>query len=260
MTSEISNLVASLRERTQSSEFEQVRDGESSAVVFAVRSAGGALTEFVKIDSASATEPIRDEYEVLRYLQQVGIAAPAPIELGTWSGLEWMRTMAINGIAFEDMQPDRAIVALAGILRRLHSLPTDGCPFQRRTRSLLTAAQHTWDSGLVDTDDFDDQRRGIDPQQLLAYLVTNLPEEELAVVHGDITETNVVFSPGPDDDAILLDAGRLGVGDRWRDLALAERTIRSLWGQEHVEEFFDVYGAAIDMARIEYFQVLDEFF
>jgi aminoglycoside phosphotransferase len=144
-------LVVSLRERTQSSEFEQIRDGESPGVVFAVRSAGGALTEFVKIDSGSATEPIRDEYEALRYLQHLGVAAPTPIEFGTWSGLEWMRTTAINGIAFEDMRPDRAIVALADLLRGLHSLPTDGCPFQRRTRSLVTAAQHAWDRGLVGT-------------------------------------------------------------------------------------------------------------
>jgi kanamycin kinase len=69
-----------------------------------------------------------------------------------------------------------------------------------------------------------------------------------------------VFLDGSGGDAILLDVERLGVGDRWRDLALAERTIRSIWGQEHVEEFFDVYGAAIDTARIEYSQVLDEFF
>ena len=121
-------------------------------------------------------------------------------------------------------------------------------------------AQVAWERGLVDTDDFDDQRRGADPQVLLDYLMTHQPDEEIVVVHGDITEANVLVSVGRDCGASLIDVARLGVGDRWRDLALAERTVRSLWGGSLVAEFFDLYAVAIDMSRIEYFQVLDEFF
>ena len=59
--SEMDSLLVSLRARMGGAEFEMVSGGESCAVVFAVR-CDGVLSEFVKIDSSSAADPVRTEY------------------------------------------------------------------------------------------------------------------------------------------------------------------------------------------------------
>jgi aminoglycoside phosphotransferase len=55
--------------------------------------------------------------------------------------------------------------------------------------------------------------------------------------------------------------GRAGMGDRYRDLALAVRSVQFNYGRGWVEPFLQASGVdSIDCKKMEFFQLLDEFF
>ncbi|MEV6321786.1 phosphotransferase [Nocardia sp. NPDC051787] len=145
---------------------------------------------------------------------------------------------------------------LGSVLRRLHSIPVDECPFDGRLDVILAQARRHVIEDLVDPDDFDDDNRGSTPAQILARLLAQRPDQEdLVVAHGDFTPSNVL------EGEILLDLGALGVADRYRDLALAVRDLREDFGDAEVTAFFAAYGLAEpDESRLEYYRLLDELF
>src|SRR3954449_2313667 len=79
-----------------------------------------------------------------------------------------------------------------------------------------------------DLDDLDEERRGWTRDRLVAELLATRPaDEDLVVCHGDLTLDNVLFDPDTCRVTGVLDAGRLGVADRWVDLAIATRSLGS---------------------------------
>ncbi|MEV0341669.1 phosphotransferase [Nocardia sp. NPDC050713] len=142
------------------------------------------------------------------------------------------------------------------LLRRLHALPIAECPFDGRLDTVLAQARRHVLEGLVDPDDFDDDNSDLAPEQVLDRLLAERPRtEDLVVAHGDFTPPNVL------ENGILLDVGGLGVADRYRDLALAERDLREDFGDDEVRAFFAAYGLdAPDRARLDYYRLLDELF
>ena len=58
----------------------------------------------------------------------------------------------------------------------------------------------------------------------------------------------------------FVDVGRAGVSDRYRDLALAARSIEYNLGSEYVAPFFATYGVEPDPRRTAFYRLLDEFF
>ncbi|MCP2299908.1 kanamycin kinase [Nocardia amikacinitolerans] len=142
------------------------------------------------------------------------------------------------------------------LLRRLHALPVAECPFDGRLDTVLAQARRHVLEGLVDPDDFDDDNSDLNPEQVLERLLAERPQtEDLVVAHGDFTPPNVL------ENGILLDVGGLGVADRYRDLALAERDLREDFGDHEVRAFFAAYGLdAPDWTRLDYYRLLDELF
>ncbi|WP_216907284.1 aminoglycoside 3'-phosphotransferase [Nocardia noduli] len=145
---------------------------------------------------------------------------------------------------------------LGTLLRDLHALPTEGCPFDGGLDATLAPARRNVLEGLVDSGDFDDDHAGSTPEDLLRRLVAERPDEsDLVVTHGDFTPANVL------EGGILIDVDRLGVADRYRDLALAERDLREDFGAAAVDAFFDAYGLADpDRRRSDYYRLVDELF
>ncbi|MEV0292776.1 phosphotransferase [Nocardia sp. NPDC050710] len=146
--------------------------------------------------------------------------------------------------------------ALGALLRRLHEIPIAECPFDGRLDITLAQARRHVLEGLVDPDDFDDDHHGLTPEQVLRRLHDDRPDEsDLVVAHGDFTPPNVL------EGDILLDVGGLGVADRYRDIALAERDLREDFGDDAVRAFFAAYGLdAPDQRRMDYYRLLDELF
>ncbi|MFD0364288.1 phosphotransferase [Nocardia sp. GCM10030253] len=147
--------------------------------------------------------------------------------------------------------------AIMGVLlRSLHSIPIADCPFDGRLDVMLAQARRRVLEGLIDPEDFDDDHGHLDPQQVLDRLHAERPDEQdLVVAHGDFTPSNVL------EGGILIDVGSLGVADRYRDLALAERDLREDFGDEEVRAFFTAYELTEpDRRRLDYYRLLDELF
>lgn len=59
----------------------------------------------------------------------------------------------------------------------------------------------------------------------------------------------------------VIDWGRAGVSDRYRDLAIASRSIGQNFGPEYERLFFEAYGIAkVEEDKVRFYRLLDEFF
>lgn len=112
--------------------------------------------------------------------------------------------------------------------------------------------------GLVDLDNLEDSYAGWTGEQLLAELERTRPaSEDLVVCHGDLTLDNVLVDPRTGGLTGVIDVGRLGVADRWLDLAILQR--------ELTEEPFAAFLAGYELTgpdqdKLAFYILLDEFF
>ncbi|MGP4029084.1 APH(3') family aminoglycoside O-phosphotransferase [Actinomadura sp. 3N407] len=154
----------------------------------------------------------------------------------------------------------RIVDALAGLTRALHDLPVADCPFDQSLAVTIPEAL----SAEVDLDDLDAERRGRTRDDLVAELLATRPrDEDLAVCHGDLSEPNVLFDPDTCEVSGVIDTARLGVADRWVDLAIAVRSLNgepgSQFGPWAAGRYLDRYGIEPDPDKTAFYLLLDEF-
>ncbi|MFC4374687.1 tetratricopeptide repeat protein [Nocardia halotolerans] len=194
------------------------------------------------------------EHERLAWLRDKGIAVP---EIAAFA--EDVLVLAEVGTeSAADVTSEPAVVGaqMGRILRSLHELPVDECPFDGGLDVTLGQAGRAVIEGLVDTGDFDADQRGRTPAEILDQLLAQRPAtEDLVVTHGDFTPGNVLAG------GVLIDVGGLGRADRYRDLALAERDLAEDFGAEAITAFRLAYGLPEpDRAKLGYYRLLDELF
>lgn len=133
-------------------------------------------------------------------------------------------TRAMPGSSAVEAEPGVAARALGAGLRALHDdLPVAGCPF-------------TWSA---------EERGGAHPP----------PIDELVVAHGDPCVPNTLV--GTDGRwTAHVDLGRLGLADRWADLAVASDNLTRNFGPGWEDAFFAAYGIVRDEPRIRYYREL----
>jgi aminoglycoside 3'-phosphotransferase-2 len=158
------------------------------------------------------------------------------------------------------LAPIARVELLAAALLDLHRLPIAACPYDHRLETRIAAAKARMQAGIVDETDFDETRLGKSAEALFAELQSGRPDrEDLVVTHGDACLPNFIASE--DGFSGYIDCSRLGVADRYQDIALACRSIAYNFGEVLVQPFLDRYGMpATDPARLNYYQLLDEFF
>ncbi|SER71394.1 kanamycin kinase/aminoglycoside 3'-phosphotransferase-2 [Lentzea xinjiangensis] len=167
----------------------------------------------------------------------------------------WLVLADVGAPSLASVDPVLAATVMGTVLRSLHSLPVDSCPYDARVPALLDHARRNVEAGLVDPEDFDDDNLGATPGELLARLIATAPrDEDLVVAHGDFCPPNVLLRP--DGSTVLIDVSRLGVSDRHRDIALAHREL----GGEAAAAFDRAYGLTPDPPALEWYRLLDEFF
>ena len=206
---------------------------------------------------------LAQEIEAMRWLGD-RVRAPAilwagPCEAGYALVSETARGTPVSHVA--EGQARAALIATIETLAALHSLPPADCPFDQTLAARFPMAEAQVEAGLVDEDDFDDERAGWTAPQALAHARANAPKsEDLVLTHGDASLPNFIWAPG--QPVTLLDLGRFGVADRYQDLAIflhsAEYNHPHIDARALLREHYPL--AEIDEAACDFYRLMDEFF
>ncbi len=238
------------------------RLGQSPSDVFRLERPG-APAVYLKREMHGPFSELADEARRLTWLSTQGLPCPDVIASVEDDDADWLLISALPG---RDLASEVALCVaervrmLATALRRLHSIDVACCPFDHRWPLRLAAAGRRMRAGVVDEEDFDAERAGQSAAALFSIL-GNIPvsDEDLVVTHGDACLPNFIALDG--GVAGFIDCGRLGVADRYQDIALACASIERNFGSSFVKPFCDHYGCGPrDAAKMKRYQLLDEFF
>lgn len=195
------------------------------------------------------------------------VLAPAMRACVEEAGTTWLLSTALPGRTawqvLKEAEPAEhpALAAtLATFLRRLHDLPAADCPFDSGHAHRLEQARARLDAGLIDEEDFDDERRGWSAERVLAEMTALLPllEDTPVVTHGDYSLDNILVADGAVTG--VIDLGRLGLADRYQDLAILWNGLRE-FGDDVAAAALRAYGAwPSDEHRMRFHLLLDECF
>ncbi|RWX08934.1 aminoglycoside 3'-phosphotransferase [Rhizobium hidalgonense] len=236
--------------------------GRSAASVFRLEGEGLSAL-YLKVELAGTFGEIADEAARLGWLKAAGLPCPDVIAEQSDGERNWLLIGALPGAdlaSASTLTPLVRVELLAAALLDLHRLPIASCPFDHRLENRVAVAKARMQAGIVDETDFDAARLGQSAAALFAELLRTRPiDEDLVVTHGDACLPN--FITAEERFSGYIDCSRLGVADRYQDIALACRSIAHNFGEALLQPFLDRYGlTAPDPARLDYYQLLDEFF
>lgn len=167
--------------------------------------------------------------------------------------------------------PEKLTELLAQALQKLWRIDISSCPLDQRLDRKLEAARFRVENNLVDTKNVEPETFGPggfeDPQDLLQWLITHRPTEELVFSHGDFCLPNIFIGNG--GEISFIDLGRTGVSDKWQDIALCYRSLKENYagrydGKKYLEfdpnMLFEKLGLEPDWEKIRYYRLLDELF
>ena len=177
---------------------------------------------------------------------------------------EYLLLSALPGLDAATLTGDRSdenLVRLLAVgLRSIHAVPIDECPFDMSLDRIIEEAGRNVARGLVDEADFDHERGSRSAAEMFEELLSRKPAEEGPRVHPRrlLPAKRVDRRRG---DRRVRRLGRAGIADRYKDIALAVRSLEYNTGRDLRTLFFDAYGlSSPDADKIEYYKLLDEFF
>lgn len=249
------------RQRFADTRYEQQTIGESRADVFRLTPAGSAPL-FVKSEPRISFSELPGEVQRLRWLAEQDLPAARVLDSVEESERFWLLMTAVPGrdlASSEHLTPQQIVSLAANALRTLHAINIEDCPFDHRLDAKIALAREHLLAGLIDEEDFDDSRLGQSAEALFEQMLAARPDsEDLVVTHGDACLPNLLVDHGRFSG--FVDCGRLGVSDRFQDLALTAHSIAYNLGEQWVPAFFEAYGVQPDLRKIAFYQLLDEFF
>jgi aminoglycoside 3'-phosphotransferase-2 len=240
---------------------EPVTGGMGGAAVFRA-TRPGRPPRYLKIASDhDGTDALRAEIARTAWLGERGIAVAKVLHVIDRGGRAGMLTAAMAGppADISTLPTPRLVAALARTMAALHALPPALCPFDETLAVRLGRAKREVDKGAIDAADFEPRNRAIGPAGLLRRLTAAPPRENIVVVHGDATLSNIMI----DDDGTtgFIDCGNAGRADRYTDLAVLHADLEAHRGAEAGAQFIQAYGLhAYDAVKARYYSDLYEFF
>lgn len=243
---------------------ETVVIGESGAQVYRLW-AGQGVDSFLKIGLRVGLTTLADDAARLTWLAH---HLPVPQVLAYQEDDQhcYLLTSVIPGVDTATLAERtetniaQLVRLLAAGLRQFHAVPMADCPFDCRLPHEIERARRRVEQSMVDAQAFGRRWQGCAVDDLLAELLATVPtDEDLVLTHGDYCLPNILL----DGDRVsgFVDLGRAGVADRYRDLALARRSLIRNCGAAWVPLFFTEYGLPQpDEAKLTFYELLDEFY
>ena len=217
---------------------------------------------------------IRNEHLMMKWLENK-VSVPECISNITENGVNYLLMSKISGkMACEDEfmnNPKQLLSVLADAFNSLWNVDISDCPVKNDLSTVLKEAEYRVEHRLVDVDDAEPETFGKggfkDPQQLFEWLCDNRPDEDPVLSHGDFCLPNVFIND--DKFSGFVDIGRMGIADRYQDIALCYRSLhhnfsgvysgKSYDGYDE-KMFFEALGIEPDYDKIRYYILLDELF
>lgn len=242
---------------------ETVVIGASGAQVYRLWGELGPIS-FLKVAPRTGLTTLADDAARLIWLTD---RLPTPRVLAYHEDEQhcYLLTSVIPGVDTATLaeRPETDIAQLVRLLavglRQIHAVPAADCPFDYRLPREIERVQVRIAQGLLDERGFGGRWEGRTIDDLFAELVATAPvDEDLVLTHGDYCLPNILLDG--DNLSGFVDLGRVGVGDRYRDLALARRSLIRNCGAAWVPLLFAEYGVPQpDEEKLTFYELLDEF-
>lgn len=213
----------------------------------------------------SRNEEILNEVKAYRYLDGK-LNVPKVFEFEKREDQYFLLMSEIKGqMLYELLKEDipSTINLYATSLKKIHDLPIEDYPLHRDLKNMLEIAKNH--IAHIDINDLEEitQKRGL--EETYQRLVELTPQErDLVICHGDFCMPNVLV----DKKVGYIDLGRSGIDDRYQDIALALRSLKSNieminkpYRKEYTTLFLNTYGInQLDERKCEFYFLLDEFY
>lgn len=171
----------------------------------------------------------------------------------------WLVTAALPGRSAVDpawlARPVEAATAIGRGLRALHdALPVGECPWAWSAHDRVARALDNLDAGDTPAS-WSPEHRATSAAEARDRLTEPPDPDVLVVCHGDACAPNTLLA---DDGCVTghVDLGRLGVADRWADLAVAAWSVDWNHGPGYDHHVYAGYGVDPDPVRIAYYRLL----
>lgn len=187
---------------------------------------------------------------------------PTVLDHGTDEEGSWFVTAGLDGESAVSPRwladPAVAVRAIGEGLRAMHdTLPVPDCPFSARAQERYADAQRRAEAGQIDPQQWHEVHRPLSIRDALARAADAPEPDRLVVCHGDACAPNTLIDPDGRWSG-HVDLGRLGVADRWSDIAIASWSIGWNYGPGREADLFAAYGVQPDHERIAYYRLLQD--
>src|SRR5262249_51403960 len=225
--------------KLKDSQLEPVTSGMSGAFIFRVL---GPTSEagYLKLASAVAADELLQEIARTEWLSSHQVRVPKFLMKLHTESITAVFMTAVPGQHLTNDSDDffGMLRSMAKGLARLHALPIGNCSFDEMPRTRLERARDAIDQNLIDASQFDDRNSGVTPAMLYQRLIGAIkPSEDIVVVHGDATLSNMLIEPN--GELGFIDCGHSGYSDRYVDLALIEAELADEFGPDAAERFIN---------------------
>lgn len=259
-------LPPAIKSRLNSNKFQLDNMGLSESKVY--------LFENQVLKIGEDNEEAENEYIIMEWLKNK-LPVPHVLARETAEGKSWLLMTRVQGKMSCDEEymknPMELTGLLADALKLLWQTDITECPCIWNIDRKLEMAKYWVEHNMVDTDNVEPDTYGengfASPKELFQWLTENKPDEEPVLSHGDFCLPNIMFE-GKELKG-YIDLGRMGVADRWQDIALCYRSLlhnySGKYGGKSYEGFnpemlFEMLGIEPDWEKIRYYILLDELF
>lgn len=217
---------------------------------------------------------IKNEYSIMKWLEQ-SEKLPHVLAYEQQEQQSYLLMSKMQGELSCDKQymtrPEVLFRIVTEGMKWLWSVDISDCPCNNTLAHKLKQAEFQVTHGLVDLENTEPEtfsENGFaNPEALLQWLYENQPKEELVLSHGDYCLPNIFAK----EDAFcgFVDVGRMGIADKWQDIALCYRSLAHnfagkyngiSYGTFDASLFFEMLGVEPDWKKIRYYILLDELF